>query len=99
MTHWSEPDPAEQARWFGPETPVLEWRKRLACSRYGSRNVDVVMTTPDTVPDDIATLRALVLTSLNGPGSSQGSVSLDHELVTLTPVCYEPEPGAEQPFA
>jgi hypothetical protein len=27
------------------------------------------------------------------------SVSLDHELVTLSPVCYEPEPGAEQPFA
>src|SRR6516162_927631 len=27
-----EPDPAEQARWYGPETPVLEWRERLVCS-------------------------------------------------------------------
>ena len=24
--HRSEPDPAEQARWYGPETPVPEWR-------------------------------------------------------------------------
>jgi len=22
MTHWSEPDPGDQARWYGPETTV-----------------------------------------------------------------------------
>jgi hypothetical protein len=42
--HRSEPDPAEQARWDGPETPVLEWRARLVCSRCGSRNIDMVVT-------------------------------------------------------
>jgi len=26
--HRSEPDPAEEARWYGPETPVPEWRRR-----------------------------------------------------------------------
>src|SRR5215475_55882 len=31
----SEPDPAGQARWYGPETPVPEWRRRLVCSRCG----------------------------------------------------------------
>ena len=34
--HRSEPDPAEQARWYGPEPPVPEWRRRLVCSRCGS---------------------------------------------------------------
>jgi len=27
--HRSEPDPAEQARWYGAETPVLAWRAQL----------------------------------------------------------------------
>jgi hypothetical protein len=27
--HRSEPKPAEQARWYGPETPVPDWGKRL----------------------------------------------------------------------
>jgi hypothetical protein len=43
--HQSEPDPAEQARWYGPETPVPEWRRRLVCSNCGSRcNVDMVVS-------------------------------------------------------
>ena len=42
--HRSEPDPAEQARWYGPETLVPEWRRRLVCSQCGSRNVDMVVT-------------------------------------------------------
>jgi hypothetical protein len=42
--HRSEPDPAEQARWYGPETPVPEWRRRLVCSQCGSRNVNMVVT-------------------------------------------------------
>jgi hypothetical protein len=25
--HQSEPDPPEQARWYGPATPVPEWRR------------------------------------------------------------------------
>jgi len=37
-------DPAEQARWYGPETPVPEWRRRLVCSQCGSRNIDMVVT-------------------------------------------------------
>jgi Zn finger protein HypA/HybF involved in hydrogenase expression len=42
--HQMNLDPAEQARWYGPETPVPEWRRRLVCSQCGSRNVDMVVT-------------------------------------------------------
>jgi hypothetical protein len=42
--HRSEPDPAEQARWYRPETQVPEWHRRLVCSQCGSRDVDMVMT-------------------------------------------------------
>jgi hypothetical protein len=37
-------DPAEMARRYDPETPVLDWDKRLVCSRCGSRAVDMVVT-------------------------------------------------------
>jgi len=40
----SEPDPAGQARRYGPETPVPDWRARLVCSQCGSRDVDMVVT-------------------------------------------------------
>jgi hypothetical protein len=36
----SEPDPAEQARWYGPETPMSEWRRRLV-----ARNAAAAMST------------------------------------------------------
>jgi hypothetical protein len=39
-----EPDPAEMARRYGPETPVADWHKRLVCSRCGSHQVDMVVT-------------------------------------------------------
>jgi hypothetical protein len=39
-----EPDPAEIARRYGPETPVPEWRSRLVCSRCGSRETDIMVT-------------------------------------------------------
>ena len=42
--HRSELDPGEQVRWYGPETPVPEWRRRLVFSQCGSRNVDMVVT-------------------------------------------------------
>jgi hypothetical protein len=42
--HRSEPDPAEQARWYGPSTAVPDWRKRLVCSACGSRDIDFVVT-------------------------------------------------------
>ena len=42
--HRSEPDPAEQARWYGPETTVPDWCARLVCSRCGSRDVDMVVS-------------------------------------------------------
>jgi hypothetical protein len=42
--HRSEPDPAEQARWYGPDTTVPEWRRRLVCLRCGSREVDMAVT-------------------------------------------------------
>jgi hypothetical protein len=44
--HQVEPDPAEQitsamftemAARYGAETPVLDWRERLVCSKCGSR--------------------------------------------------------------
>jgi hypothetical protein len=28
---------------YGAETPVLDWRERLVCSRCGSRQVDMVV--------------------------------------------------------
>jgi hypothetical protein len=29
---------------YGAETPVLDWRERLLCSRCGGRQVDMVLT-------------------------------------------------------
>ncbi len=37
-------DPAEMARRYGPETTVLDWHKRLVCSRCGSHDTDMVVT-------------------------------------------------------
>jgi hypothetical protein len=42
--HRLEPDPAEMARRYGAEMPVLEWRERLVCSHCGGRQVDMVVT-------------------------------------------------------
>ena len=42
--HRVEPDPAEQARRYGAETPVPEWRERLVCSACGSRDIDMVVS-------------------------------------------------------
>jgi hypothetical protein len=36
--------PAEMARRYGPETAVLDWHKRLVCSRCGSHDTDMVVT-------------------------------------------------------
>jgi hypothetical protein len=36
-SHQVEPDPAEMAQRYGAETPVLDWRERLVCSKCGSR--------------------------------------------------------------
>jgi hypothetical protein len=40
-----EPDPAEMARRYGPETTVLDWHKRLVCSRCGGVGATVVTGT------------------------------------------------------
>jgi DNA-directed RNA polymerase subunit RPC12/RpoP len=42
--HQVEPDPAEMAARYGAETPVLDWRERLVCSKCGSREIDMVVT-------------------------------------------------------
>jgi hypothetical protein len=42
--HRLEPDPAEMAARYGAETPVLEWRERLVCSKCGGRRADMVLT-------------------------------------------------------
>jgi hypothetical protein len=34
--HQVEPDPAEMAARYGADTPVLDWRERLVCSRCGN---------------------------------------------------------------
>ena len=34
--HQVEPDPTEMAARYCVETPVLDWRERLVCSRGGS---------------------------------------------------------------
>ena len=42
--HQVEPDPAEQAECYGAETTVPDWRKRLVCSKCGSREIDMVVS-------------------------------------------------------
>ena len=42
--HQVEPDPAEMPARYGAETPVLDWRERLVCSKCGSREVDMVVS-------------------------------------------------------
>ena len=42
--HRVEPEPAEMAARYGAETPVLDWRERLVCSKCGSRQIDMVVT-------------------------------------------------------
>jgi Zn finger protein HypA/HybF involved in hydrogenase expression len=42
--HQVEPDPGEMAARYGAETPVLDWRERLVCSRCGSWQVDMVVS-------------------------------------------------------
>jgi hypothetical protein len=42
--HRVEPDPAEQARRYGADMPVPEWRERLVCSACGSGNIDMVVS-------------------------------------------------------
>jgi hypothetical protein len=42
--HQVKPDPAEHARCYGAEMPVLEWRERLVCSQCGGRPVDMVVS-------------------------------------------------------
>jgi hypothetical protein len=42
--HKAEPDLAEKVARHGAEMTVIEWQKRLVCSRCGSRNVDCVVS-------------------------------------------------------
>jgi hypothetical protein len=42
--HQVEPDLAELAKRHGPDTPVLEWRERLVCSKCGGRDIDFVVS-------------------------------------------------------
>jgi hypothetical protein len=42
--HQVEPEPAEMASRYGPETSVLDWSKRLVCSICGSHDTDMVVT-------------------------------------------------------
>jgi hypothetical protein len=42
--HQSEPDPGELAARYGADTSVLDWHRRLVCSRCGVRAVDFVLT-------------------------------------------------------
>ena len=42
--HQAAPDLAEQVARHGAEMTVIEWQKRLVCSRCGSRNVDCVVS-------------------------------------------------------
>jgi hypothetical protein len=38
----NQADPAVVAWTFGPDLTVAEWRKRLVCSRCGSRDIEVL---------------------------------------------------------
>jgi hypothetical protein len=38
------------AQRYGSETPVLDWRGRLVCSKCGSRQIDMVVTGDNAAP-------------------------------------------------
>jgi hypothetical protein len=42
--HDTEPDPAKIPAQYGAETPVLDWRERLVCSKCGGREIDMVVS-------------------------------------------------------
>jgi hypothetical protein len=42
--HQVEADPAEQAKRYGAEMPVPEWRERLVCRQCASRAVEMLAT-------------------------------------------------------
>ena len=42
--HRIEPEAAEMAKRYGPETTVIDWSKRLVCSLCGSHDSDMVVT-------------------------------------------------------
>ena len=42
--HQVEPDPAEMAARYGADTPALDWREKLVCSKCGRRQVDMVVS-------------------------------------------------------
>jgi hypothetical protein len=42
--HQVEPDAAEMAERYGYDVPVRDWCERLACSKCGSRQADMVVT-------------------------------------------------------
>jgi hypothetical protein len=42
--HQVEPDPAEMAQRYGPETTAPDWRKGLVCTQCGSHDTDMVVT-------------------------------------------------------
>ena len=48
--HQTEPDLAEMAEKYGPGPAVIEWKKRLVCSKCGGREIDMVVT--GTKPED-----------------------------------------------
>ena len=39
-----EPDPAEMAERYGPDTAVIDWSKRLVCSVCENHDTDMVVT-------------------------------------------------------
>ena len=39
-----EPDPVEMAARYGTETPALDWREKLVCSKRGGRQIDMAVT-------------------------------------------------------
>jgi hypothetical protein len=43
-SHQVEPDPAELVEWHGADTPVVDWRERLVCSKCGGRDIDFVVS-------------------------------------------------------
>jgi hypothetical protein len=44
--HQVELDPAEHAARYGADLPVIDWIKRLVCSKCGGWNVDFVACAP-----------------------------------------------------
>jgi hypothetical protein len=80
--HQVEPDPAKQTERYDAEMPVTEWHKRLACSKCGSREIDMVVTGTERRRDaSVSDFTSFGYSRMRSPGS------LKREFVSIRIFC------------